>query len=283
MEFRSLLFVPGDRPERFQKALDSAADGLILDLEDSVAPSRKTDARQAVIVSLSLPRSKPVFVRINPIPAGGFETDLPAVLKAKPDGIVLPKAEGAKDVLDLTDAMGDTPVPVLPIATETPRALFKLDTYEDVSSSLCGLTWGAEDLPATIGASSSRETDGSYTPPFEWVRSVALFAAHAAGVKAVETVYPNIKDIDGLTAYAARARRDGFTAMMAIHPSQCQIINDAFTPSDDEIAHAMKIIEAFQKNPDAGALQVDGKMVDAPHEKQARKLVAQWKQLTGQS
>ena len=150
MEFRSLLFVPGDRPERFRKALDSAADGLILDLEDSVAPSRKADARQAVIESLSLPRSKPVFVRINPIPAGGLETDLPDVLKAKPDGIVLPKADGAKDVLNLTDAMGDSPVPVLPIATETPRALFKLDTYEDVSSSLCGLTWGAEDLPAHV-------------------------------------------------------------------------------------------------------------------------------------
>jgi len=152
--------------------------------------------------------------------------------------------------------------------------MFQLGTYAIVARRLLGLTWGAEDLPAVIGASTSREADGRYTPPYEVVRSLALFGAHAAGVPAIETVYPDFRDMDGLAAYAARGRRDGFTGMMAIHPAQVPVINAAFTPSADEIAHARAIVDLFAANPGAGALQLDGRMVDAPHLKQAEALLA---------
>lgn len=274
MMFRSLLFVPGDRPDRFPKAMASAADALILDLEDSVAPSKKDDARKAVAEFLKGERAKPVFVRVNPITSDMAKADVAAVIDARPDGIVLPKSESAADIETLLSLMGDATVPVLPIATETPRAVFGLGSYMDVSSHLVGLTWGAEDLPASIGASTSREPGGALTAPFEYVRSATLFAAHAAGVAAVETVFPDIKNLDGLAAYAALGRRDGFTAMMAIHPSQCDVINAAFTPTDAEVAHARMIVEAFEQNPDAGVLQIDGKMIDAPHVIQARKVLA---------
>nr|WP_321441604.1 CoA ester lyase [uncultured Hyphomonas sp.] len=273
MQFRSLLFVPGDRPDRTPKAMASAADALILDLEDSVAPSNKEAAREAVCASLADPRTKPILVRINPKTSGLLETDLETVLPARPDGIVLPKAEGARDIEDLVALMGDSPVPILPIATETPAAVFELGSYRHVGAHLCGLTWGAEDLPAAIGASTSREADGQYTPPYEWVRSVTLLAAHAAGVTAVDTVFPNIKDVDALSAYASRARRDGFRAMMAIHPAQCEPINQAFTPTTEELASASRIVQAFADNPGAGVLQVDGKMVDAPHLTNAKALL----------
>ena len=277
IRFRSVLFVPGDRAERFVKAMASAADALILDLEDSVSLANKGKAHESVSEFLSHKQSKPVFVRVNPLSSDMIKNDLAAVQQNLPDGIMLPKAEGEKDIEGLLSLMGERDVPILPIASETPNGLFELGSYRNVSKHLCGLTWGAEDLPAAIGASTSREADGSYTPPFEWVRSNVLFAAHAANVPAIETVYPNIKDEDGLAAYAARGRRDGYTAMMAIHPVQCEIINAAFTPSVDELVWAQKIIDAFEANPSAGVLQIDGKMIDAPHLKQAKNIVAQGK------
>ena len=215
MRLRSLLFVPGDRPERFAKAAASGADAVILDLEDSVAAAAKPAARAAVAAWLAQARPVPAFVRINPLASGMAEADLAAVLPARPDAIVLPKAEGAASIAALGVLMGDAAVPVLPIATETPAAVFQLGTYAQ-SRGLIGLTWGAEDLPAAIGAAAAREADGRYTPPYEMVRSLALFGAHAAGVAAIETVYPDMRDLAGLAASAARARRDGFTAMMAI-------------------------------------------------------------------
>ncbi|MEH6410208.1 MAG: CoA ester lyase [Hyphomonas sp.] len=275
MQFRSLLFVPGDRSDRFPKALASAADALILDLEDSVAPSNKDAAREAVCTSLAAERTKPILVRINPKTSGLLETDLKTVLQAGPDGIVLPKAEGATDIRDLVALMGGTPVPILPIATETPAAVFELGSYRHVSANLCGLTWGAEDLPAAMGASTSREEDGRYTPPFEWVRSSALFAAHAAGVPAIETVFPYIKDEVELSAYVSRAQRDGFTAMMAIHPAQCATINNAFSPTAEEVQDAREIVDAFEKRPETGVLQLGGRMIDAPHLQQAKKILHQ--------
>ncbi len=274
MKFRSILFVPADRPERFEKAMASAADALILDLEDSVAPEKKTFARNAVREFLSGTHAKPVAVRVNPLGNDFISGDLDALNGITPDGIILPKAEGASDVKRLDELYPGQLPPVLPVATETPAAIFELGTYREVSHHLMGLTWGAEDLPAAIGASTSRETDGRYTSPYEMVRNLTLFAAHAASVPAIETVYPNIKDEAGLAAYAARGRRDGFTAMMAIHPAQCAIINDAFTPSEAEIAHAQAIVEAFTANPGVGALKLDGKMIDAPHLKQAQSLLA---------
>lgn len=273
MTLRSLLFVPGDRPERFSKAIASEADALILDLEDSVDVSRKKMARKSVAEFLAQSRDKPVFVRCNPLGSEFIDDDLNAILEHCPDGCVLPKCESAADIDHLVSLMGERSVPILPIATETPASVFGLGTYRDVKKFLFGLTWGAEDLPSAIGAVSSRQEDGSFTAPFEWVRGQALFAAHAANVSAIETVYPGIKDLDGLQAYANRGRRDGFTAMMALHPIQCPIINNAFTPSEAEISYAKKIISAFSKSPNAGVLSIDGKMVDRPHLVQAQKIL----------
>ena len=270
---RSLLFVPGDRPDRMIKALTLGADALILDLEDSVALANKPAARQAVADFLGRARTTMLFVRINPLDSGLVDDDLAAVLPAQPDGIVLPKAEGSASLAAL-DAKLTGDIMILPIATEIPAAIFGLGSYGGVTPRLAGLTWGAEDLPAAIGASTSREADGSYTAPYQLARSLTLFGAHAAGVPAIETVYPDFRDIDGLAAYAARARRDGFTGMMAIHPTQLSVINAAFTPSAEEIAKAQAIVGLFAANPGAGALSLDGRMVDAPHLKAAQALLA---------
>ena len=281
MKLRSLLFVPGDRPERFAKASACGADAIIIDLEDSVALDRKVQAREAAAEYLSGDRPVPVFIRVNPQDSHLAHNDLASVLPYMPDGIVLPKAEGARSVnwgraeaAAVADSQdGDCP-PVLPIATETPGAVFDLGTLREVSHYLAGVSWGAEDLPAAVGAATSREPDGSYTAPYEMVRSLALFAAHAAGVAAIDTVFPNIGDEAGLSAYVARAARDGFTGMLAIHPKQVATINAGFTPSAEQLEHAQAVVEAFAANPGAGVLQLDGKMIDAPHLKAALSVLA---------
>jgi citrate lyase subunit beta/citryl-CoA lyase len=261
-----------------EKALTYGADALILDLEDSVSAAAKPAARDAIANFLaSTQRPFPLFVRINPLDTPLAQTDLEAVIQSNPDGIMLPKAEGAKSLVDLDQrltALGNTSALIFALATETATAIFQMGSYGNVTPRLCALSWGAEDLPAAIGAATAREPDGSYTPPYELARSLTLFAAHAAQVAAIETVFPDIKNVDGITAYAARGRRDGFTGMMAIHPSQIAIINQAFTPSEAEIAHARKIVEAFAANPTAGVLQLDGKMIDYPHLKQAKRILA---------
>jgi len=280
MRLRSLLFVPGDRPERFAKAAASGADAIILDLEDSVSPANKEAARGYVADYLTGTREVVTLVRVNPLDGHMTATDVAAIVGARPDAIMLPKAEGAPSVAQLdtilrSESAPDASLPaILPIATETPSAIFTLGSYRDAKDRLVGLTWGAEDLPAAIGAATSREADGRYTEPYQVARSLTLFAAHAAGVAAIDTVFPAIRDEAGLAAYAARARRDGFTGMMAIHPSQVTPINAAFTPSPDEVARAQAIIDAFAANPGAGVLQIDGKMVDAPHLKQARHILS---------
>lgn len=280
-----MLFVPGDRPERMEKAMGLGADALILDLEDSVAADRKAEARQNVAQFLNsrgdgsgegAPR---LFVRINPLDGPWARDDLAQVMPVAPDGLVLPKCESAATVATLMTLIpGDQRVPVLPIATETPASIFGLGSYASCAGHLAGVTWGAEDLPAAIGATTSREADGSYTPPYQMARSLTLFGAHAAGVAAIETVYPAIKDLDGLAAYAARGARDGFTGMMAIHPGQIAVINAAFTPSEEEVAHARDVVAAFAANPGVGALQLDGKMIDAPHLRQAQAVLARAKE-----
>lgn len=280
MRLRSLLFVPGDRPERFAKAAASGADAIILDLEDSVSPANKDAARHVVADYLAGAREVVTLVRINPLDGHMAAADIAAVIGGRPDAIMLPKAEGAASIaqLDLilrSESASDASLPaVLPIATETPSAIFNLGSYREAKDRLLGLTWGAEDLPAAIGASTSRNPDGSYTQPYEVARALTLFAAHGAGVAAIDTVFPAIKDEAGLAAYAARARRDGFTGMMAIHPSQVEPINAAFTPAAEEVARAQAIVDAFAANPGVGVLQVDGKMVDAPHLKQAQHLLS---------
>jgi citrate lyase subunit beta / citryl-CoA lyase len=281
MKLRSLLFVPGDRPDRFAKASASGADAIIIDLEDSVSLYRKILAREATAEYLSGDRPVPVFVRVNPEGSHLTHDDLASALPFLPDAIVLPKAEGARSVHWLraeAAAVADNPdgesPPILPIATETPGAIFDLGSLRDVSAYLAGVSWGAEDLPAAVGAATSREADGRYTAPYELARSLTLFAAHASGVAAIDTVYPNIGDASSLAAYVARAARDGFGGMLAIHPSQVAVINAGFTPTSQQVAHAQAVVDAFAANPGAGVLQVDGKMIDAPHLKAALSILA---------
>ena len=276
MKLRSLLFVPGDRPDRMEKALGAGADALILDLEDAVVPAARAEARRAVAAFLDAHGEANVWVRVNPLDGPEIDKDLAAILPAHPNGIVLPKAEGGASVDELARrlaARGNAGTLILAIATETPAAIFALGSYGGAKR-LAGLTWGAEDLPAAIGAATSREPDGRFTPPYELARSLCLFGAAAAGVAPIETVYPAYKDIDGLAAYAGRARRDGFTGMMAIHPGQVPVINAAFTPSEAELAHARAVVAAFEAHPEAGALALDGRMIDRPHLVQAQRLLA---------
>jgi citrate lyase subunit beta / citryl-CoA lyase len=278
MRLRSLLFVPGDRPDQMQKALGSGADALILDLEDAVAEPRKPEARRQVAAFLAGDsRPLPVFVRINPLTSMLADQDLAVLAAARPDALVLPKAEGSGSLIELQRRMAllrMPPVPVLPIASETPMAVFRLSEYAQAADSLVGLTWGAEDLPAAIGAATSREADGRYTAPYEVVRALVLFAAHAAAVPAIETVYPAFRDVEGLTQYAARGARDGFTGMMAIHPSQVAVINAAFTPSGTAVERARRVVAAFASQPGTGVVNFDGVMLDAPHLKQAQRVLA---------
>ena len=276
MKMRSLLFVPGDRPDRMEKALRSGADGLILDLEDAVAAEAKPQARRAVAAFVESHPNDSLWVRINPLDGPEADKDLQAILSAHPDGIVLPKAEGGASVTELARRLtshGNVTSRILAIATETPAAMFQLGSYGGVKR-LAGLTWGAEDLPAAIGAATSREADGRYTPPYELARSLCLFGAAAARVAPIETVYPAFRDLEGLAAYAARARRDGFVGMMAVHPDQVPVINAAFTPNPAEIAHARAVVAAFEAAPGAGALSLDGRMIDRPHLVQAQRILA---------
>ena len=276
MRMRSLLFVPGDRPDRMVKALHSGADALILDLEDAVAPAAKPKAREAVAEFIQANNNARLWVRVNPLDSPEHAKDLDAVLPAHPDGIVLPKAEGGASIAELSrrlTELGNASARILAIATETPAALFQLGTYGG-QKRLAAMSWGAEDLPAAVGAATSREEDGSFTPPYEIARALCLFGATAAGVAPIETVYPAFRDLEGLKAYAGRARRDGFTGMLAIHPDQVAPINSAFTPSDAEVAHARRVVEAFAANPNAGALSLEGKMIDRPHLVQAQRILA---------
>ncbi|MBX4924341.1 HpcH/HpaI aldolase/citrate lyase family protein [Rhizobium binae] len=273
MKLRSLLFVPGDRPERFGKALASGADAVILDLEDSVAPANKPKARDSVHTFVQRHAGETaLLVRINPLASPEFKDDITALGGLQPFALMLPKAEGAASVRKLASAL-ESALPILPIATETPSAIFEIGSYREVADKLCGLTWGAEDLPAAIGASTARRTDGRYTPPYELARSLTLFAAHAATVPAIDTVYPDFRDLNGLRAYVGRARRDGFSGMMAIHPSQVETINHAFTPDATEIVWAEKVTAAFAGSHNAGVIQLDGRMLDLPHLKLALRIL----------
>jgi citrate lyase subunit beta / citryl-CoA lyase len=277
MKLRSLLFVPGDRPDRFAKAAGSGADAIIIDLEDAVSLQNKAKARDAAAEWLSGDRmGVRCFVRVNPEGSDFTADDLAAILPYLPNAIVLPKAEGARSVNWLRTLAAATPdaqhgdcPPILPLATETPGGIFDLGSLREVSSYMIGVSWGAEDLPAAIGARTSRDDAGQYLPPYEMARSLLLFAAHAAGVAAIDTIYPAFKDDAGLTAFAARAVRDGFNGMLAIHPSQVPVINAAFTPTAEQIADAQAVVDAFAANPGAGVLELGGKMIDAPHLKTA--------------
>lgn len=282
---RSLLFVPGDSDKKIAKSESVPADLIIFDLEDAVAATARPDARLRVRDHLqrTKERSAALYVRINPLDTDDARKDLDVVMEGAPDGIVLPKAHAPDDIvtleklLDAAEArhrLAKCATRILPVATETPASLFTLGEYRHVAERLSGLTWGAEDLGASIGAMSKHGDSSEWSDPFALARSLCLFAASAAGVQAIDTLYSNFKDNDGLAASAARARRDGFTGKLAIHPGQVETINIAFTPSTDEIDEARAIVDLFAANPGAGALAYKGAMVDMPHLVQAKKIIA---------
>ena len=279
---RSFLFVPADSERKLGKARVSAADALILDLEDSVAASARPKARALAAEFLKQECDAEIWVRINPLDSEDASQDLQAIMPSAPRGIVLPKPRGADDatqlakLLDVLEdeyglAAGQTSI--LPIATERPGALFGMGDYADATARLAGLTWGAEDLSAAVGASTSRGDGGDWLAPYQLARSLCLFAAAAAGVPAIDTVYTDYRDADGLATYAAAARRDGFEGMLSIHPDQVDVINNAFVPTSNETERARRIVELFAANPDAGTLGMDGEMIDRPHWLQAKRIL----------
>lgn len=285
MPFRSLLFVPGDSERKQARAESVGADVLILDLEDSVDISRLPVARDMVreYLNAHTTRSAQLWVRINPLDSGLALDDLAAVVRGKPEGILLPKVAGGADiallhnyldVLEARDGVDAGTIGILPVATETAQAMFGLGTYFAKSERLRGLTWGAEDLAAAVGAISNRLEDGEYDFTYKLARSLCLLGAHAAGVSPIDTIWGNFKDTDGLMRDAKLARRSGFTGKIAIHPDQVAPINEAFTPSDTELAQARRVVQAFENSPGLGTLQLDGEMLDRPHLKQAMRTLA---------
>ncbi len=270
-EPRSWLFVPADSDKKVGKAIESDADAIIFDLEDSVAPARKADAR-AVLKGLPARSGGPQWwVRVNPLGSEHHKDDLDLIGVADVHGIVLPKAEGGWDVIELAHRTGN--IPVHAIVTETPASLFGLLSYRDPQSPLAAMSWGAEDLSAALGASSKYDENGELSFTYKWARALCLAGAVAAGVQPVDGVFADFRDEDGLAREAAAARREGFTGKLAIHPAQVPIINAAFTPSEEEIAHAREVAAAFEAHPDAGVLSVGGRMVDRPHLVQARRVL----------
>lgn len=269
---RSFLFVPGDSERKIGKALDAGADAVIIDLEDAVAASGRAAAR--AVTAAAIGERDDVWVRINPLESEDADLDLEAVMPAAPAGIVLPKPFSAADAIDLAARLDEYErahgieagrTRILPICTETPAALFTLGGYAGATDRLAGLTWGAEDLKAAVGAAANRDDNGNWLPPYELARSLCLLAAAAAEVPAFDTVYTDYRDADGLAAYAARGRRDGFSGMLAIHPAQVPVINGAFRPTGGEIERARRIVALFRDNPGAGTLGLDGEMLDRPH------------------
>ncbi|MCX7568086.1 CoA ester lyase [Sulfitobacter sp. F26169L] len=280
---RSLLFVPGDSLRKFGRAREGNADGLILDLEDSVALAQKDAACAATRQMLESGRGKQrLFVRVNAFETGRTLRDLAAVMPLRPDGIVLPKCTGGADVaqlahyLDAFEAMDENtaaPAQIIGIATETAGSIHGLTTYAGASARLWGIMWGAEDLMASLGATENN-VDGVFTGPFQMARNMCLTGAAAAGIVAIDTVSTRIHDPDHSTAEARAARRDGFGAKAVIHPSHVDIVNTAFTPTQAEAEWAQKVLAAFQDNPDAGVVTIDGRMIDKPHVRAAEKILA---------
>jgi len=290
MGIRSWLFVPGDSEEKLGKVAGCGADAVILDLEDAVAPESKGRARQLaaewlathaqqVLAGVSFAR----WVRINPLDGPLWREDLRAVMASRPDGVMVPKASGPDQLQALAAelyehegragvATGTTRI--LPLVSETPAAALSIPRYaEPALPRLAGLTWGAEDLSTALGAQRKRDAEGRWSDTFRFVRAQVLLAAHARGVWAVDTLHSDFRDVAGLERIAAESYADGFTGMLAIHPGQVPVINAAFTPGPQAIARARAIVETFAANPGAGALSLDGEMIDQPHLDQARRLL----------
>ena len=287
---RSLLFVPADSAKKLDKAMSSGADALIVDLEDSIALDAKTRARQSAAAFLREAAADParpyLVVRVNSLQTGLTDADLDAVVPARPDAIMLPKAQGGAAVVhadaklavrEAVAGLPDSHVKIIALATETAAALFLAGSYAGASARLSALTWGAEDLSAELGAEANRDAQGRFLDPYRFARCICLAAAAAAEVPALDTVYVDFRDHEGLRRECEEARRDGFAAKMAIHPAQVPIINEVFTPTPQAVAQAQAIVEAFAANPSAGVVGVGGVMYDRPHLARAKRVLARAK------
>jgi len=283
---RSLLFVPADGGSKLDKAMASGADGVIIDLEDSIAAASKESARKLALDFLKSAQSRKdrpqLLVRINGLDTGMTDADLDAVVPGKPDAVLLPKAEGGATVIHLDakltvrEALAGLPegeIKILAQTVESPAGLFSAGSYRNCSARLIGMTWGPEDLSAELGAEVNREIDGTLTEPYRIARAMCLFGAAAAKVSAIETIYVNFRDTDVLRKDTELARRDGFTGRLAIHPAQVPVINEVFTPSTAQIEKAKAIVAAFEAKPGAGTVGMDGKMYDRPHLARAQALL----------
>jgi citrate lyase subunit beta/citryl-CoA lyase len=284
---RSLLFVPADSPKKLDKAMTSGADALIVDLEDSVALDAKTRARESAAAFLKEAGTQGhrpyLLVRVNSLQTGLTDADLDAVVAAKPDAVMLPKAEGGGSIAHLdaklavreaTGGLPDGAVKIVAIATETAAALFQAGTYGGASERLTALTWGAEDLSADLGAEANRDAAGGYLDPYRLARALCLAGAAAAQVPAIDTVFIDFRDDAGFRRDCEEGRRDGFVGKMAIHPAQVPVINELFTPTPQTLAQAQEIVDAFAANPGAGVVGLRGVMVDRPHLARAQRLLA---------
>jgi citrate lyase subunit beta/citryl-CoA lyase len=286
---RSLLFIPADSARKLEKGLASGADAIIVDLEDSIAPERKAQARASALsflkeVSRTVLRPR-LYVRVNGLQTGLTDADLD-VVAGRPDGIMLPKAEGGAAVVHLDakltaneaiHGLPDGGIDVIALATETAAALFLTGTFAGASARLKGLTWGAEDLSAELGAEVNRDHEGRFLDPYRLARSLCLAGAAAARVQAIDTVAVDFRNLERLRRDYQEARRDGFTGALAIHPAQVALINEVFTPSADAIAKARAVIAAFAAEPGAGVVGIDGLMYDRPHLAKAEQLLARAK------
>ncbi len=287
---RSLLFVPGDDPRKLAKGLASGADVLLIDLEDSVAPARKQEARSIAAGFLAEAAAAPgrprLYVRVNALSTDQTGADLDGVMTAAPDGVMLPKCRSGTDVKLLSSMLAvreaenglvDGATRIIAIATETAASIFHMGTYAGASRRLAGLTWGGEDLSADLGAEANRLADGSYADPYRLARSLCLMGAAAAETAGIDSVFTNFRDMDGLKAEAEAARRDGFAAKMEIHPAQVPVINAVFTPSPETVERARRIVSVFAENPGLGVVGMDGEMLDMPHLRRAERILAQAK------
>ena len=293
MILRSMLFVPGDSDRKLAKGAGSPADALILDLEDSVAPERTLVARgmvRALLDSRPDRTRQQLWVRINPLSTPKGLPDLVAIAGGAPDGIVLPKPDSAAEVirldhyltaLEARDGLPQGRIRIIPVATETARAVFTLGSYAGCSPRLAGLTWGAEDLSAALGASTNQQAGGGHAFTYELARSLCLAGAVAADVQPLDTLYADFRDTAGLVAHSRSSRQLGFTGRLAIHPDQVAPINAAYSPDADEIAFARRVVAAFADSPGTGVVGMDGKMLDMPHLKQANRLLAMAELMAG--
>lgn len=282
MAMRSLLFVPGDSDRKMEKASSVAADVLLLDLEDAVSQERLPLARGMIRDFLtSRPSKADMFVRINPLDTPLALDDLAAIMAGAPDGILLPKARTGQDVvmlghyldaLEASEGIERGHTRILLVA-ETAEMLLNYASFVNTGARLCGMTPGPEDLAAAVGASTNRDPAGNFLPIHEINRALCLATAAAAGIAPIDRLYTNFRDLDGLAVACAAGRREGFVGMIAIHPDQVPVMNQAFTPTADEIAHARRVVEAFDSVGGSGVVGLDGQMLDMPHLKQARRVL----------